>query len=540
MPDKTPREIELERLLIEQEEHFYKQIDALNKKHQKELKDKDEKYSKLEQKFAELQEKFNKVLIEKEKKTDIIKINNHNKYVGTKENGEVNEDNASPINEVEQNLEKEKKKRGRPKGSKNYAKWDLASLASSTIENDIAPELIAKGYKLVKIGEDESYLIRVRKEIEVVKVVTPKYIRSDIKEDKIYQALSKAIFPHSVCTASLAADIINAKYNLDVPIYRYSNYLNDKGIYLSEMDLTNFVKRADNLLLPLYKEIKSKIINNTAKVINIDETPIEILDYLKLKGDEHQENGYVFVYVTSYYNNPIYLYDFSKTRETTKTQVMLNDYKGYVVADGYPGYDALKGKGIKIQLCFAHIRRKFYDIAKVLSPELKKKSVAQEMVNRIDKLFRIEAKLKEEKKTPLEIYNYRQSDKYMKIVNDIYDYLDLINPEKGTLLYDAVNYFRNGKEDSKTFLLDGHIPISNNIAERAIKPFTIMRRNVLFCKTEKGAEISGRLFTIIQTARANRLVVEDYLTYAMENINNTPIKDLLPWSESLPSNLKIK
>ena len=218
---------------------------------------------------------------------------------------------------------------------------------------------------------------------------------------------------------------------------------------------------------------------------------------------------------------------------------MLDKYKGYVVADGYAGYDVLKEKGIKIQLCFAHIRRKFFDIAKVLSHELKKKSAAQGMVNRIDKLFRIEAILKEKKKTPLEIYNYRQSDEYMKIVNDIYDYLDSINPEEGTLLYDAVNYFRKGKEDSKTFLLDGHIPISNNIAERAIKPFTIMRRNVLFCKTERGAEISGRLFTIIQTTRANGLVVEDYLTYVMENIANSPIEELLPWSDSLPANLKI-
>ncbi len=93
---------------------------------------------------------------------------------------------------------------------------------------------------------------------------------------------------------------------------------------------------------------------------------------------------------------------------------MLDKYKGYVVVDGYSGYDILKEKGIKIQLCFAHIRRKFYDIAKVLSPQLKKQSVAQEMVNRIDKLFRIEAKLKEHKMTPLEIYNYRQSEEYMK------------------------------------------------------------------------------------------------------------------------------
>lgn len=123
------------------------------------------------------------------------------------------------------------------------------------------------------------------------------------------------------------------------------------------------------------------------------------------------------------------------------------------------------------------------------------------MVKRIDRLFEIEAKLKANKKSPLEIKEIRQSDEYLKIVNDIYDYLHSINAEKGTPLYVSVKYFKNIESESKTFLLDGHIPISNNICERAIKPFAIMRRNVLFAKSEKGASISGRLFTIVCSDR---------------------------------------
>ena len=79
-----------------------------------------------------------------------------------------------------------------------------------------------------------------------------------------------------------------------------------------------------------------------------------------------------------------------------------------------------------------------------------------------------------------------------------------------------------------------------NICERAIKPFAIMRRNVLFAKTEKGASIAGRIFTIVQTAKANALVVDKYLEYALENINKIPVEDLLPWSEKLPKELSIK
>lgn len=501
------------------------------------IEEQDKKISGLERDFADLQEKYNKLLKDIENKLHIIKVQNHNKYYSTKESAFIKEnkiDCSSPINEVEVNLAK---KKGRPLGSKNFANIDLESLAKETVTLDIATELVNKGWKLTKIGEDVSYLVKVEKEIKVIKVIAPKYVRNDIKDEKIYQAIKDEVFPHSICTASLAGDVINAKYNLDVPLYRYAKYLNSQGIPLSDMDLTNYVKRSDELLKPLYETIKDRLINQTANVIHSDETPLEVLDYLK---HENRKNGYIFAYVSSFYDNPIYLYDFNKTRETDKTKSLLDGYKGYIVTDGYAGYDDLANKGIKIQRCFAHIRRKFYDIVKVLNDEQKKVSSANEMVKRIDRLFAKEAELKANKKSPLEILEARKSDGYMKIVNDIYDYLDSINAEEGTVLDAAVKYFRNIKDESKTFLLDGHIPISNNICERAIKPFAIMRRNVLFAKTENGASISGRIFTIVQTAKANALVVDKYLEYALENINKVPVEDLLPWSEKLPKELSIK
>ena len=501
------------------------------------IEEQDKKISGLERDFADLQEKYNKLLKDIENKLHIIKVQNHNKYYSSKESAfikENKEDTSSPINEVEVNLAK---KKGRPLGSKNFANIDLEKLAKETVTLDIATELVNKGWKLTKIGEDVSYLVKVEKDIKVIKVIAPKYVRNDIKDENIYQAVKDDTFPHSICTSSLASDVINAKYNLDVPLYRYAKYLNSQGIPLSDMDLTNYVKRSDELLKPLYEAIKDRLINQTANVIHSDETPLEVLDYLK---HENRKNGYIFAYVSSFYDNPIYLYDFNKTRETDKTKSLLDGYKGYIVTDGYAGYDDLANKGIKIQRCFAHIRRKFYDIVKVLNDEQKKVSSANEMVKRIDRLFAKEAELKANKKSPLEILEARKSDSYMKIVDDVYNYLHNIHPEEGTPLDAAVKYFLNIESESKTFLLDGHIPISNNICERAIKPFAIMRRNVLFAKTEKGASISGRIFTIVQTAKANALVVDKYLEYALENINKVPIDDLLPWSEKLPKELSIK
>lgn len=479
---------------------------------------------KLEAKNARIQKEYDRLLKIIEEKNHVIKVANHNKFYATREPSFE----ESAINEVEDLIEKEEKKRGRPKGSKNYSGLDLESLVNEVITNDIKDELLEKGYELVKIGEDVSYLIDIQKDLKVIKVLTPKYVNKDEKDNKIYQALSNKVFPHSVATPSLVADIINAKYNLDVPIYRYSKYLTSQGIPLSDMDLTNFVQRADQILLPLYEEIKKTLINSSTNVIHSDETPIKVLDYYK---EGKRRNGYIFAYVSSYYDHPIYLYDFSKTRETDKTVELLKDYKGYVVCDGYAGYNILTEGDIKIQRCFAHIRRKFYDIVKVLPEELKGKSVANKMVQKIDKLFALEHRFVTKKLTPLQILEARKKKEYQDVIKDIFDYLNVVKAEHDTPLYKAIQYFKDMKDESLTFLEDGHIPISNNVAERTIKPFTIMRRNVLFSKNEAGAELSSRIFTIVQTARANGIAVEKYLAFVLENIEKIPVKDLLPWGK---------
>lgn len=128
----------------------------------------------LERDFAELQRKFADAVRELERKSMHCKRQAYERFVTTAERSEP--DPPSPINEAESISDaKPRKKRGRPKGSRNYGGWDLASMARETVTNDVAPKLIAEGYEPVRIGEDVSYLIRVRKDVEVVRVVTPKY-----------------------------------------------------------------------------------------------------------------------------------------------------------------------------------------------------------------------------------------------------------------------------------------------------------------------------------------------------------------------------
>lgn len=466
-----------------------------------------------------------------EAKTHIIKLQNRNKFVGTSESNK-----KIVINEAEKVISETKvEKRGRPKGSTNFSNVDLESLVTKVEINDINDKICDKcGDDLISFGEDIAYKIRkIPSKIEVTKVITPKY-KCPNCEGKIYQALSNNVFSKSMCTPSLAADIIDKKLDLGVPFDRYAKYLNDQNIPLSKVDLCNYFLAADKILQPVYFELKKCLSETKANVIHADETTLQVLDYKNID----RKYGYVFVYVTSYYDNPIYLYSFNQTRETKETEELLDNYGGYLVCDGFKGYDILKEKNIKLQRCFAHIRRYFYDIVKTLKDSQKRTSKALKMVNLIDDIFVEERNFIENHLTSNEIHKMRHSNEYQLKLNRIYEFLHTLNPEEGTPLNKAVKYFLQVEDDSKTFLEDGHIPISNNIAERAIKPFAICRRNFLFAKSENGALSTGRLFSLLQTAKANGLSPESYLAFALENINNLKPDQLLPWSEEVVSKVK--
>ena len=107
------------------------------------------------------------------------------------------------------------------------------------------------------------------------------------------------------------------------------------------------------------------------------------------------------------------------------------------------------------------------------------------------------------------------------------------------LLSKAVKYYLNHKDELYTFLECGYVDISNNLAERVVKVFVIARKSFLFCKTADGATTTGKLFSLVQTARANGLKSEQYIAYVISNINKKDINDLLPWSDKLPKELLI-
>ena len=129
----------------------------------------------------------------------------------------------------------------------------------------------------------------------------------------------------------------------------------------------------------------------------------------------------------------------------------------------------------------------------------------------------------------------------MEPLLDVYwAWVEKLDPAPGSKLEDAVVYAKNQKVYLNEFLLHGEVDISNNIAENAIRPFVVGRKNWLFCDTPKGAEASAVVYTLVETAKANGLDPFRYLNYVLTNIrflgqnpSNAELEGFLPWNESV-------
>ena len=493
------------------------------------LLEKDNQIEKQDIELRDLRIKYDKLILKYENEHQRQLRDTYNIFVKKNEKLEPIDE---AINEAEA---KATKKRGQKLGSHNFT-YDLKPTRTIIKELEESERICPScGEVMVEIGSDSTKkIIKYPATYEVVEIITKKYACKNSNCDStVRQQASDDIFGHSPVTPSVVADVINMKFSLGVPLDRYSKYLISKGINLSTQCLSNYVLEAADILNPLYSRLKYELTHNRANVIHADETTLKVLDITD------REKCYMFVYTTTFYDNPVYIYEFSASRKTDKTEELFKDYKGYLVCDKYAGYDKFKDKLLGIQRCMAHARRYFFDVLKGLTPKEAKQSKARLVVEKFDKLFNQEKIFKEKKYTISVIKEKRNTNEYQKLVDSLHDEIWNIEAQPGSLLEKAVNYAKNSWEELFTYREYGYLEISNNIAERSVKPFVIARKNFLFSKTENGAQASGLLFSIIQTAKANGLCIERYLEYALSNINKLQIDDILPWSKNLPKELKL-
>lgn len=341
----------------------------------------------------------------------------------------------------------------------------------------------------------------------------------------------KPVIEKGLASPSAVAYVMNMKFVEGSPLYRQEQHYARLGIDLSRGVLSNWMIKGSEWLQLIYARLRQHLLQHG--ILHADETTLQVL---KEPGRAAEKQSYMWLYRTGCVGPPIVLFDYQPSRAGENPRKFLEGFKGYLHVDGYAGYHNIPD--IILAGCWAHFRRKFDEALKALPSKKRSGSMAQEGLRRINQLFEIERKLS--KSTPEQRLEERNL-KSRPIVEDLRNWLDEMKPAvlPKSLFGMAVNYGRQQWPKLICFLEDGRIELSNNRAERSIKPFVIGRKNWLFCNTPKGARASAVIYSLVETAKENKLTPFAYLNHLFEKLPNLESQDaetldqLLPWNVNL-------
>jgi len=349
----------------------------------------------------------------------------------------------------------------------------------------------------------------------------------------------KAEIPEPVIKGSFAtpdtiAHIAVQKFMMASPLYRQEQEWKQQGILLSRQTMSNWlIQASEKWLEPLYEAMKHKLL--THDVLHADET---VLQVLKEPGKTARSKSYMWLYRTSgEATHPLILYEYQPDRKHRHPEVFLQSFTGYLHTDGYDGYHKLP-KNITIVGCLAHLRRKFFDAMKTLPKDKQADSYAAKGVSYCDRLFQWEKQFA----TLCPESRHQERERQSKpLMEELWDWNENIQALPKTLLGKAVHYAKSQRKYLERYLWDGRLEISNNRAERSIRPFVIGRKNWLFSNTPSGAKASSIYYSLIVSARENGLNPFEYIKWILENAPNLgkpgyarAIEELLPGSAVIP------
>ncbi len=329
---------------------------------------------------------------------------------------------------------------------------------------------------------------------------------------------------------SLVADIMQRKYQLGEPLYRQEQYWKLRGIYLNRTSLANWVIKGAEWFKPVIRRFWE--LAYLEPVLNADETPTRVL---KKDGKPTKKKGQMWVVCTgAAATKKIALYTYRDSRSKVAAEELLGNYTGVVQTDGMQSY----GSGdYESAGCWAHARRKFVDCI----PEGDTTCPSAKIVALIDQAACYEREARKSEYTKVQILKMRQ-EKVKPLLDKAYKIINTMNPGKGTNLGTAITYAKNQKDKLYLFLENPDVEMTNNLAERTVKPYVINRKNFLFSDTEKGADASASVMSIIETAKRNELDVYGYLMHLLTVLpkwgnspTNEQIASVMPWSLALPT-----
>ena len=341
---------------------------------------------------------------------------------------------------------------------------------------------------------------------------------------------------YGMACAGTVAWVMYQKFCNALPYFRQEKDWKQYGASITRKTMANWViQNSEAFFLPMYEYFQRKLLEREFAMA--DEKPLQVLHE---PGRRAQTQSYMWLFRSGEDGlPPIILYKYSETRAGENAVDFLRGFKGYLMCDGYSGYN--KVPDAKRTACWAHIRRYLTDaIPKGKALDYTQPSVQGVMY--INQLFHLEDIIKA-KHTSFDAIKKARLEKEKPVVEGFLSWLDQQAPVRGSRMDKAVTYIQNRRSYLTTYLEDGRCSFSNNLSENTIRPFTVGRKNWLFCDTPNGAQASALVYSMVEIAKANGVNVYHYLTYLLEKMPSNRMSDeelelLAPWNENVKTEIQ--
>lgn len=397
-----------------------------------------------------------------------------------------------------------------------------ADLPRIEVIHDITPEekMCDCGCDKIRIGEEVcEKLDIIPARVQVIRHIRPKYACKgceSVESEGPTVAIApvpEQIIPKCIATPGLLAYILTAKFVDALPFYRQEQIFARLGIDLSRTLMSTWAIRVSILIKPLLELLHAQILSGP--LIQADETTVQVM---KEPGRADTSKSYMWVFRGGPPDKPAVIYHYEPTRSGEVAKKFIKEFKGCVQTDGYAGYDFLdKLEDVIHAGCWAHARRKYMEAIK--GGAKNKSGSADVAVSYIQKLYAIEHDINTRELTGEAVVAERRL-RAKPVLDKFKQWLDgrvIKTPPKG-LLGKAMLYTL-GQWDRLTCYIDNaYLTPDNNLAENAIRPFVVGRKNWLFSGNPDGAQASAALYSLIETAKACDLEPYRYLRHLFERL----------------------
>ncbi len=381
-----------------------------------------------------------------------------------------------------------------------------------------------------RIGEDVTKVVEYEPAtLEVHEHIRPKYACRYCKNGVSSPPPPVRPIARGIAGSGLISQIVVSKFGDHLPLYRLEDIFVRHGMHIARSTLCNWVAAAADLLQPLY-DLQRRLVL-TSSVMWTDDTPVKVL----VGGEEGTRQGRFWVYVGDK-EHPYSVYDFTMSRSRDGPQSFLHDFRGYLHADAYTGYDAIflgSDNEVVEVACWAHARRKFFDARKNYPRQ------AHQVLEWIRQLYDVEDRARELSVDACCALRREESE---PVLDKLEAYLAQVQLARTVLpksaFAKAMNYARNQWDALRRYTEDGRLTIDNNTSERTLRPQAIGRKNWLFLGSENAGPRAAVLYSILAGAKRHRIEPWAYIREILIRLHadDSRLEEMLPdrWAAAHP------